>query len=490
MNFSSRILRCFFALIFSLSTGIAICQPAGDNAETNSPYPIGSLQQRLNWNLNNSVGSYDKVGHKNEKWDEAARLALRAFATNCCLSLIPSFQDLSHYDDIVRTNAERAIAAGCDDPMIEYLAAKYIYADSDRAKAMLKMANDLHASQYPDLRKAYAWLRAAQALAPFNKPIQIAPQKFKYQRTPELTSCMNNCICCFHSALQSKWLPPSEIQDFCFEIFDDHYDIWNREVREGFWQRIEESAFKDRSSNAVPWLLKGAGYINSAWVSRTGAFASNVKDEQWQAFHEKLKAAQESLVRAWELDSKNPHTALQMMKVELGQGEGRERMELWFNRVMTIDPNNYDACILMRYYLEPKWYGSEEDMLAFGRKCVNSTQWGGSVPFIMIAIHETIAGYLDASEQADYWKKPSAWADIDAAYKKFFKVNPTKTTVPFYLSDYAKLAYRCERWDELNELIPKLGESSYEYLGGKEAYEKMVRLAKEHVRHALPNSAK
>ena len=41
-------------------------------------------------------------------------------------------------------------------------------------------------------------------------------------------------------------------------------------------------------------------------------------------------------------------------------------MEEWFRRAMKADPGNYSACSSKLYYLEPKWHGSEEEMLAFG----------------------------------------------------------------------------------------------------------------------------
>ena len=62
-------------------------------------------------------------------------------------------------------------------------------------------------------------------------------------------------------------------------------------------------------------------------------------------------------------------------------------MELWFDRAMELDPNDYDACYYKLYYLEPKWYGSVKDMLDFGRECVDSKVWGGRVPLVLTDAH-------------------------------------------------------------------------------------------------------
>ena len=46
--------------------------------------------------------------------------------------------------------------------------------------------------------------------------------------------------------------------------------------------------------------------------------------------------------------------------------------------------------------------------------------------------------------------------------------------------NYALYAYRAEQWDELNRQLPLLGEINYEFFGGKDQYDKMVRRAHEH----------
>ena len=113
-----------------------------------------------------------------------------------------------------------------------------------------------------------------------------------------------------------------------------------------------------------------------------------------------------------------------MMRVELGQGKGRPRMELWFKRAADLNPNYYDAFYAKLYYLEPKWYGSPKDMIEFGRECVNSKKWGGQVPLILKDAHEALIKYEPAKDKPGYWKRPEVWKDINAAFEKFFALNP------------------------------------------------------------------
>jgi hypothetical protein len=83
---------------------------------------------------------------------------------------------------------------------------------------------------------------------------------------------------------------------------------------------------------------------------------------------------------------------------------------------------------------------------------------------------------VEKPDQKKYWKDPEVWADIKSSFEKFFQLYPNETG---WRHNYARYAYRCEQWDDLNKLIPLLGNVNYEYFGGKQEFEKMVALAKK-----------
>jgi hypothetical protein len=180
------------------------------------------------------------------------------------------------------------------------------------------------------------------------------------------------------------------------------------------------------------------------------------------------------LETAWKLNPSDRRIPLKMLTVELGQGKGRPTMERWFTRAMTLETNDYEACRSKLIYLEPKWYGSPEEMLAFGRECVASTKWGGKVPLILLDAHYTLSGYLPKANRGTYWKQPSVWNDVKSSFEKFFELNPQAVS---WRHNYAFYAYACEQWDDFNKQLPLLGEINYAYFGGKEAFEKMVQRA-------------
>jgi hypothetical protein len=472
------------ALPLLLAGLFSVCMPAPgapEKAQNNDKGPAKSsgakdaCQQLLEWNVQTTLGAYDRCGHKSPKWDEPARVALRVFAELRSLSPNQRLQtNTAERNEALRQACVRAVAAGCDDPLIEYLNAKSLGAAEERAKAMVKAAHDLDGSQYPEIRKTYACLRAAGCLDDLVPATYVGPGHYRKVMTPEMREFYRLHLQHLLATLAEKDLPPGELYDICTDSVMPFKN--NKENLEAFWSRVEGPLMKDRQGDATTLLVKGKVQTFLAWTYRGGGFANTVKDEQWKAFEEKLAGAEQTLAQAWKLDPKNPEIAVEMMRVELGQGQGRERLESWFKRAMDLDANNYNACEAKYYYLTPKWYGSEAELLGFGRECLNSSRWGGRVPLMLVSIHQSIVRDLPQEEQDAYWKRPAVWRDINAAYQRFFQLNPNAKD---YLPGYVELAYQCEQWSKVNELVAKLGTVNYEDFGGKQAYQQMVSRARQ-----------
>ena len=120
---------------------------------------------------------------------------------------------------------------------------------------------------------------------------------------------------------------------------------------------------------------------------------------------------------------------------------------------MDADPDSYVACEQKRLYLEPKWYGSPEDVVAFGHECLATANWSARLPFILLGGHTKLAKETDAP--MEYWKRPEVWADIQKLYAACLAANPNST---YDLSGYALYAYRAEQWKLADELFRKLGD--------------------------------
>ena len=432
--------------------------------------PEATRQMRLGWNLKTLVEAYKTAGRTDPKWDEPAESALNEWAR------IRSHSTDSDEDwrSIISHNCAAAIDAGCADPMIRYLSLRNtinrIGTKQEVANEYCKVAQDMEGSPYPSIRKFYAWERAGQQLkSAYGSRSNFPPELQQLDNWGKAESDLLN-------ALSDRTMPPEEAYDACHELLEAWK--WSNDHYSSLYQNIEGKLTDDWKSDPLFLLLKGEVYIQLGWQARGGGYANTVTSEGWKLFGKRLAVAEEALNTAWQLSTNDPRIAVKMIWVELGQGKGRDRMELWFQRAMKADPNDYDACDAKLLYLEPKWYGSVADMLEFGCECVSNKQWGGHVPLILMDAHVAIQQQFAAdAEKADYWKQPQVWTDLNSAFERFFELNPGE--IGWY-HNYAWYAYQAGQWATLNKLIPKLGPVNYDYFGGRDKFEEMVAQAKKH----------
>lgn len=426
----------------------------------------GVIQKTLDWNLKTLVDAYENAGHTNPKWDAMAKSCLEEFAR--------ARVGTSKNQAAITDNANLAIQAGCDDPMIKYLFVRYAmdFSNSTEAftDAFCKAAVEMEASSYPHIRKYYAAKRATDQYAWANN--------YPTNWPPEMENLNRQTADHLFAVLQDTDTPASEAYDAASEYLTKYKG--NQSFYSDIWSRMEPLIFKNWPNDSPSWLLKGEAYTELAWHARGGGYADTVKEEGWKLFNERLAVAQEALEKAWKLNSNDPRIARDMMYVNLGQSGGRKRMELWFNRAMELNTNYYEACYQKSFYLEPKWYGSDEEMLDFGRECVASKKWGGNVPLILWNTHIRINNRnkkSDPTAYTNYWKQPEVWADIKASFDRFFELNPNNVD---YRHDYAYYAYLGDQWSEFLHQSTLFNDgTNYNYFGGKEAFEKMLEIARQ-----------
>lgn len=421
-------------------------------------------QSRLDWNIKTLVAAYEQAGHKNSRWDESAKHALAEFARN--RAAIPGTQS-----DIISTNVAAAVQAGCDDPMVNYLFIRYAMDETNSKAAFsevfFKAALALEASSYSPMRKFFACFRATQQYGeannwPTNWP---AERKAMYHRMIDHLS----------GAVEDASTPAEEIYDACHVFLNS--EERNKVDYPKYWASMEPLVFKYWPKAATSWLLKGEANIRLAWQARGDGYANTVTEQGWKETGQHLAIAQDALEHAWKINPHDVRIPLNMLRVALGQGGGRSHMETWFDRAMAVDTNCYDACQKKLYYLEPKWYGSDEEQIAFGRECIRSTNWGGHVPLAMLDAHLYINGRLSGLEKTNYWKNPAVWQDLHPAFDRFFELNPDSAG---WHHDYAHYAFLCGQWKEfLHQTTLFSYGTNYIYFGGKDEFEQMLRLADE-----------
>lgn len=400
---------------------------------------------------------YGETARTNAQWDAPALAALEAYADYARVAADErNFSALSNA-------VVSAVANGCDDPMIRYMQLRYGLTQTNQtpeqfALSSLNVFRSMLLSRYHPLLKFMAGLRAVEAAK------EAEPKGNRSIPIGFVTSCLEDLA-------RDTNAPAGEVFEAATLWLDHSSGVgWSAYVMsnlEGLLQKTwgREEAF---------YQLRGRAELDRAWNARGGGYANTVTQQGWEQFRSHLNQAAMALATAWQMNPSNAYTAYLMMRVELGEGQGRDRMEKWFHRAMNLYTNYYDAAHLMSYYLEPRWYGSEEQALQFARACVRSTNWGGNVPLVLADLHHSLATYQKLNEAPEYWHKPGVWEDIHSSYERFFELNPDNYG---YRHEYARDAYLCGRYQDFLVQAQKFPWTNFQFFGGRAEFDKMVARA-------------
>jgi hypothetical protein len=150
-----------------------------------------------------------------------------------------------------------------------------------------------------------------------------------------------------------------------------------------------------------PLALSVAGARHSAWAweARTGYRASQVSEEQFRMFHERLRVAEEYLYTAVELDPAGAapwHTLCVTGRgLEHGAPITRRRFEAGIRRA----PDHIGLHRQMLQQLCAKWGGSHDEMHAFARKAFDAAPPGSGLGELVAQAH--LEHWLDLEQGPD-----------------------------------------------------------------------------------------
>ncbi|WP_165068130.1 hypothetical protein [Paludisphaera rhizosphaerae] len=410
------------------------------------------------WHLQTFPQAYDRVGKKNPKWDDLARGALDLLARKASDQIDPPITDAD-----IRDAMKKAVDAGCDDPLVRfYLAFLSPPAKAEMAeftKKLRAISDAMKQSAYPPIRKAFVFLAAAD-YASLKENISEDEKK---QVARELDGVL-------------ELLPKSMAEDPRGEQW---YYRWNQIIRSAVainkvlsgdhkaaFDRVDSKLAKFGGAEYSRLAAKGAFYIDWAWEARGGGYANTVTEEGFRLFDSRLNAAREALEQAWKLNPASTIVPNLMLTVETGNGGGdREAMETWFERAMRNNGNDHRSCSAKLNWLDPKWYGDEEgeEMVAFGRACAATKNWGVGLPILALDAHYRRFTRMEPGEWKTYIRKPDVWADFSTVYPEHLKRHPDDHIVR---SKYAMACFTSEHFQEAKEQFDILGDNLCEWITG------------------------
>jgi hypothetical protein len=442
------------------AAGTATNQVVDAPAAKFDPKDPGYTNWCLEWSSNIYVGGYQRAGQKDAKWNEPALRALEAYAYAEVFHRPLPGKSPEYYAEQVK----EALSAGCTDPLIRHLgtclgrAAES--ANREIATEYGKEADEVEKSLYPSQVKFQLALQAG-----------LAFRAASSAQLPEVNAYRRQASRHILALLRHEEIPALQASEDVMETEKAFRP--NSGTHLSFYTNAEPILTTRWPAGGIAYLFRARQHLELATTARGGGFADTVTAEGAKEFVEQLDEAEQALNKAWELDPSLPKTPLVFMDVELYQGQGRARLELWFERALAFPQDEADAVEIKLFYLDPRWHGSEAICLAYARQVVRSDKFTGPTPLCLNRVHELLAG-LYRNSRPNYWLEPQVWPDVKASFERYLQANSADD---FTRNRYISAALRCHQWQAASDQIALLNKIDYDYFGGQAAFESMKQNA-------------
>lgn len=164
---------------------------------------------------------------------------------------------------------------------------------------------------------------------------------------------------------------------------------------EGFLRAVLAANPADGAASA----LLGSHLIDVGWKIRTAARAQYVSREQFAAFHDWLRKAEQVLIDGAAYNPRDPAVWTARITsargLQLGLAESRRR----YDRLAAADPHHLPGQLQLLQMLCPKWDGTWEQVHEFARDAMGAAPPGGPHGLIVAEAH--IEHVFDGDTRAD-----------------------------------------------------------------------------------------
>ena len=410
-------------------------------------------RERMEWHFRTSVGAYNKIGKKDPRWDDLARKAVD-------LAVRSSFETGGKVTFLeVNRAAKAAVDAGCDDPLVAMLYAQTsdasgAFGSENRIRRRRDATRTYAASRYPAFRRAGSLESFARGLLSVEAPDDAARKEIEADLDASLALLAEGAKSDEHNGFWvDKW------HDTVIGVIKDYRKLGV--APEAAYERADAKMANIPELEEMRLMVRGSFWFDYGWEARTAGFALYVPAGGFQSLEERLGVAKKAFEEAWKFRPENEYVAVQLMDIDKSIEGDRADMELWFDRAMKADCDSRRACWTKLDWLDPKWHGTLEEMLVFGRQCRDTKNWKAGITLLCADAHWRIAG-KPGQNQNKYLALPEVWSDIQPVYDEYLKHHPedyiarSKFATFCYLSahyrdaevQYVALGEHLQQWSE------------------------------------------
>ena len=218
-------------------------------------------------------------------------------------------------------------------------------------------------------------------------------------------------------------------------------------------------AFAKADSGVDPWIaavVAGRAAIAAGWEARGNDFAHKVAAEGWKTFEAQLALAREQLTKAHELHPELPEAAAEMITVSMADGSDEER--LWFDRAVAAEFDHADA--YQRFGLNvllPRWGGSHEEMLEFGRAGLATGRFETMVPSTFL--DAVLAVGRELPDARDALALPGVYDDCLQVAAGYLEASTSPWVTQVWKSRLVIIHWAAGHYDAACTLLDDLGDT-------------------------------
>lgn len=435
------------------------------------------------WLARAAGDAYARFGTHDPKWDDAARAALASLGPT---GAEVGDEDVDEQAALARRLAAfgRAAAGGCGDPLVAtyWVRCQLDAAPVDHEALMLEVfapsmplarpelppgigdrardaADKIAHTDYPDYFKCLARQTAARAI------LDAAANRNDAQPAGDQGNAAFDVIA---GALKTPGCPAR----WQWERVLEQHQLGARMAlarSDALALGTLCPAYDAAAPNAVgPVLYRAEVHISAAFLIHDGTVpvANPAEAEQ-----KHLAQAAELLEKAWKMGPHDGKTAGAMIVLMILRGDDRPAMEEWFRRAMAADPDNVGACRQKLFYLDPRWHGSEQELIDFGRDCLAGGNFRGRVALTLMDAH--IKLMREGRRGQDYFRRPAVWEDVRASYEACIRAYlPSEGPPAIDRSAYANWAQFAGHDDVALAQVAAMGErADLRAWGSRQAYD-------------------
>jgi hypothetical protein len=229
--------------------------------------------------------------------------------------------------------------------------------------------------------------------------------------------------------------------------------IAGKKASDDDWKKLIadlEAWAKARPKSANARIAVAEAYVGYAWKARGGGFADKVTKEGWNLMDARQKQASQYLSDAEALQPINPRHWAVALIIGLGSHMEKSKYQSIVNDALQKEPGYVTVLLEQINYLQPRWYGEEDEWLATATKAADQLKGDAAderySQLLWSAHSQRGTGNLFKEQNADYSRA-----------KKGFEILLTKNPKSLaVISRYCAVAVQGGDKGEASKLFAKL----------------------------------